>query len=274
MLFEQAFMALPEFLTGLPYKDYRFEGTLLTAFSMAVLQELNGRNINNPISALRSEVGYEVDPTKRADLHVDLSTLNVFTPELAAYDFYPDNWLEAKFMRLNDSGRPTVDSLKSTLLLLKDLLRLTLLPPEHALPSSHAGRYLLHAYQGLPKRHIAKKRNSQGGVQGFTRTWAQSIRTGGRQELTSFRLDREVAQFDQLIGPSFRGMLLDIKVTTFLHEPRSTGSDVYWCYLTRIDDFGIEWNGRRVDRKAGMLTEGALGQLEELASSAAADLAS
>ena len=61
-------MALPEFLTGTPFQRYQFEGTVVTAFAMAVLQELNSRNVQNPISLLRSEVEYPVDRAKRADL--------------------------------------------------------------------------------------------------------------------------------------------------------------------------------------------------------------
>ncbi|NMT03595.1 hypothetical protein HKB22_01435, partial [Vibrio parahaemolyticus] len=85
MIFEQAFMALPEFLTGTPFKRYQFEGTVVTAFSMAVLQELNARNVPNPVSLLRSEVAYPIDIAKRADLHIDLTNLNIFNEELESY---------------------------------------------------------------------------------------------------------------------------------------------------------------------------------------------
>lgn len=116
MLFEQAFMSLPEFLTGLPYQEFDYEGTLMSAFSMAVLQELNGRNINNPISCLRSEVTYPAAPGKRADLHLDLEAMNILTPALNQYGIRRHNWLEAKYFKLNGAGHPTVDRVKVMLL--------------------------------------------------------------------------------------------------------------------------------------------------------------
>ncbi|MEZ5443427.1 MAG: hypothetical protein R3F15_18295 [Lysobacterales bacterium] len=112
MLFEQAFMSLPEFLTGLPYQEFEFEGTLMSAFSMAVLQELNGRNINNPISCLRSEVTY-LAPGKRADLHLDLEAMNILTPALNQYGIRRHNWLEAKYFA-QPAGNPTVDRVKGS----------------------------------------------------------------------------------------------------------------------------------------------------------------
>ena len=252
MLYEQAFVSLPEFLTGLPYRHFDYEGTLMSAFAMAVLQELNGRNINNPISCLRSEVGYHAAPGKRADLHLDLGAMNIMTPTLAQYGVFQHNWLEAKYFKLNKDGHPTVDKLKVTLLLLKDIIRLVALPPEQIGQPSQCGRYLLHAYQGPARKHIAEKKNTQNANPGFTRNWVKLIRTTGQQQITNVHAQQEVGQFDTVIGVNLRQLQLVFGATTFAYEPRTDDSSAYWCYLTRIDDFkvtlGQEWFKREGDR--------------------------
>lgn len=62
-------MAMPEFLTGTPFSTYQFEATIANAFTLAMLQELNARNVQNPISLLRSEVSYP-GTSKHADIHI------------------------------------------------------------------------------------------------------------------------------------------------------------------------------------------------------------
>ncbi len=259
MLYEQAFMSPPEFLTGLPYQDFDYEGTLMSAFSMAVLQELNGRKINNPISCLRSEVTYPAALGKRADIHLDLDAMNILTPELRKYGIYRNNWLEAKYFRLNDAGKPTVYSLKVVLLILKDIIRLVSLPPENDFPTSSAASYLLHAYQGNPKKHIAEKKNSRGGATGFTRSWARKIRLAGIQEIDQIHSQNEVGQFDSVIGNALRGIEISFKVTNFVYEPSTQDSSVFWCYLTRIDDFKVCLGQNWYERKSGVYTESAIG---------------
>lgn len=272
MLYEQAFMSLPEFLTGLPYEGFDYEGTLMSAFSMAVLQELNGRNINNPISCLRSEVSYPAAPGKRADIHLDLEAMNILTPELKQYGVYRHNWLEAKYFRLNGARKPTVDSLKVVLLLLKDIIRLVTLPPENGAPNSEAARFLLHAYQGEPKTHIAEKKNSRAGAIGFTRTWAKRIRSAGIQTIDTIHANNEVSQFDSIIGAPLRGLDLTFKVTNLSYEPRSAGNSVFWCYLTRIDDFKVSFGERWYERKDGVLSESAPGVRENIVADIVAGL--
>lgn len=259
MLYEQAFMSLPEFLTGLPYQNFDYEGTLMSAFSMAVLQELNGRNINNPISCLRSEVTYPVAPGKRADLHLDLQAMNILTPELSKYGIYRNNWLEAKYFRTNDNKKPTVDALKVVLLILKDIIRLVSLLPENDFPTSSAASYLLHAYQGNPKKHIAEKKNSKGEAIGFTRSWVKKIRLAGLQEVEKIHAKDEVGQFDTLIGKSLRGLEISFKATNFIYEPSAQDESVFWCYLTRIDDFKVSLDQDWYERKLGKYSESSKG---------------
>ena len=227
----------------------------MSAFSMAVLQELNGRNINNPISCLRSEVIYPAAPGKRADLHLDLEAMNILTPALNQYGIRRLNWLEAKYFRLNSAGNPTVDRVKVMLLLLKDLIRLACYPPEKDLPNSQASRYLLHAYQGVPTAHIAEKKNSARGAVGFTRSWVKKIRVPGLQTVDQIHASQEVGQFNAVIGAGLRGLEFEFSLTTFAYEPGVPGNNVYWCYLSRLEDFKVTLAGNWFSRTGNTLAE-------------------
>jgi hypothetical protein len=158
MLIEQAFFNLPEILVGSRYPTQDYEGGVVAAFSMAILQELNGRNVNNPISHLIAEriyqidrmlVGnvakkkdearfrYQVNPFRegsgkprylRADLHVSLGGLRTGSAALARYGWRHSNWIEAKFFRdCFNSHSPSKPANGGHLA--ADLIRLMVLPP-------------------------------------------------------------------------------------------------------------------------------------------------
>jgi hypothetical protein len=260
MLFEQAFMALPEFLTGTPFQRYQFEGTVVTAFSMAVLQELNSRNVANPISLLRAEVEYPVDESRRADLHIDLHGLNVMSAPLQSYGYYENNWLEAKFCRLGGNGMPVVSPLTSTFLLLKDLIRLCSLVPDSLVPGekSHCGRYLLHAYQNSPERYLVYSRNQHG--KRAERTWINKVLTAGQQELVVADLELETTStFASYVGRKAGLIKLRAGLCNLVHRPNPTSDAAYYIVLTRIEDFTITVGRRWFRRERGVVTESANG---------------
>ena len=265
MIFEQAFMALPEFLTGLPYEKFEYEGTLMTAYSMAVLQELNGRNVNNPISCLRSEVSYNLPSNKRSDIHLNLDDLKIMTNELSKYGFYKENWLEAKFFRLNSKGRATQNRTTSTFLILKDLIRLIFFPKEEIIRlnniDSISGRYLLHVYEKEPAIHIAsskknsKKGQGQNNGNGFIRSWLRYIMTPGKQNisLNDFHLKKEINEFDKILHKELRDIKLSFNVTNFIHEA-SKENGTFFCCLTRIDDFSVEFSSCKYEREKSKIS--------------------
>jgi len=55
MFTEGAFSTLPEILLGSGYQKQDYESGLVGAFSLALLQALNGRNIANQISCMQHE---------------------------------------------------------------------------------------------------------------------------------------------------------------------------------------------------------------------------
>jgi hypothetical protein len=179
MLIEQAFFNLPEILVGSRYPTQDYEGGVVAAFSMAILQELNGRNANNPISHLIAERIYQVDrmlignvekrkdewrfryqinPFKdgnnkprylRADLHVSLGGLRTGSAALARYGWRHSNWIEAKFFRdcfnSHSPSKPTNGGH-----LAADLIRLMALPPiEHPRKKKPVLNNGTISYQGI-----------------------------------------------------------------------------------------------------------------------------
>ena len=247
-------MALPEFLLGTPYEQYKNEGSLVMAYSMAILQELNGRNVNNPISCLRGEAYYSVAPSRRADIRMDLDSVGVLNDAMRRYCIKRHNWLEAKFFRSED-GEPVLDGTKAVHYILKDLIRLSAFPDETE-DGSTSSRYLLHAYEGDPSGLVSNRRNKKEGVtQGFDRKWLTSLRAAGTQEVDDFHLGEETGQFDTIVGEKLRSIDLSLTVTNFCYEPCNGDDDDYYLYLTRLDSIELEFDGKKVEINGSLMTE-------------------
>ncbi len=245
-------MALPEFLTGAPFKKYDYEGTIVTAFSMAILQELNARNVLNPIAALREEVKYHENGDKRADIMLDLEALNLFTPELKNYGYFQKNWLEAKYFRLNQDGNPKIPTLNATFLLLKDIIRLcTLVPDKKGMEVSDSGRYLLHAYQRNPDIYLNKNGNFR--KKRYEREWISKILSPGEHEINLYDLYYETTKtFDNTISPFLKYIKIKLKIKNLVHKPFKESDSTYYIVLSRIDDFHIQVSQRYLLRHHGV----------------------
>lgn len=74
MIIEQALMNLPETMVGAGFGHKNYEGSIVSAFSLAILQSLNSRNIPNPMSCIIAEYAYERTQSKnlRVDLKISL----------------------------------------------------------------------------------------------------------------------------------------------------------------------------------------------------------
>lgn len=291
MIVEQAFMALPEFLVGAPYLQYDSEATLVMAYAMSVLQELNGRNINNPVAAVRGEVQYPSAVSRRADLHMNLAALGVSTSVLREYGFRDEVWLEAKFFRRNAAGNPRIDGTAATIHLLADLVRLSCLPPESAGQPAQCGRYLLHAYQGNDSHFLKVNKARQSGRAAvaatattparparpnrpaFTRTWVERLTVPGNHTLEGFRTMDEVGGFDKIVGAGLRGLNLKIRVTNLVHAPSSTTNDNFLVVLTRLDEVKVGWGPQQFSVTDATVSEGATGDFAAVQAHVAQNLA-
>lgn len=240
MLYEQAFHHLPEVLHGSGYHSQSYEAGIVGAYSLALLQCLNGRNVRNPISCIVHEKPYSLDPSRafkvgaktrylRADLHLNSKKLLVATEALEQYAWRHYNWLEAKFMRGQSDGESSSsNSTTHTALLIADLIRLSILAP--CGKKSRTGRYLLHVYDAEPGRYLTLKK----------RSYLKRLLSAGSQELDLGDLSVLPAGFKKHLGDLSK-LRLCLNVTNYILDPVShVVNPRYWMILTRIDGIYAE----------------------------------
>ena len=256
MIVEQAFLKLPEVLTGSRFPSQEYEGGIVGAFSMALLQQLNGANLNSPLSAIQHERLYRKknfwvglsgkERHLRADLHLNLKGFRTASKGLSAYGWRHNNWLEAKFFRGSAINAQT----KNTGLLLADLIRLlTLVPIERSkrYPNkTNSGRYLLHVYSGNPDDYLSPSQNvtGQGRVE---RRWLTPMLDYGRWHSCGYvDLNSEADGVLKVINRNMRRLQIKFECTNFVCEPISDTDerDFYCCILTRIDSFSVRKDGK------------------------------
>lgn len=277
MIIEQAFQILPEILCGSRYPGQEYEAGLVSAFTMAVLQELNGRNAPNPLGCIRGECLYDgggFGGTRwlRSDLVVDTSRLRVASSKLGDhYGWRHRNWVECKFMRQRGQG-PVGTKTQITALMAADLVRLaTLIPEAPGVPSSN-GRYMLHVYDRTPPSYLAERRNANtNGPQG-TRRWTKVIVQPGQHECVVNDLSLEPATAQAFTGP-LGDYTLRATLTTQAILPIAVPADppkLYWCYLTRLDGVSVALQGRSFSLSTSRaVTEGHAGDFEWIRSTVA-----
>lgn len=271
MIIESAFGYLPEVLTGSNYAVQKYEAGIVTAVSLAVLQELNARNVPNPLSTLSVEklysndgftrpVGFPKEGTPRylrADLFLDTSRTFAATQALARFGWRHRNWLEAKFFRKGKSSSTT-----NAALLFGDLLRLcALVPPEvvkkrgaDQLPSPCdilsengnytdlcVGRYLLHVYDDDPGELVGKT----------GRPWIKKMRTAGKVEFkTKISDDKAEKGFRKALSEHLDSLEIEVAMTNMIvSQTTSATQGRYFCALSRIDSFSISFDAARWDEK-------------------------
>src|SRR5689334_18627892 len=142
MILEGAFYKLPEILLSTFKPRHQYEGTLAGHYAMALLVELNSRNIGSPQVRIHLEHPYDVEekPFHRADVYIDLRGL--FPTTLEPYGTVEHNWVEAKyFVSLARSVKQ--NARKNVALITQDLMRLCLNTPEPRTSTRDSARYLL-----------------------------------------------------------------------------------------------------------------------------------
>jgi len=237
MIVEQAFIALPELLLGNTYSVQDYEAGIIGVLSLAILQELNGRNAVHPIRHLHAERRYRVGSHRRADLCVNLRRLLISNTNLAHYGWRHENWIEAKFYRNKTTvQRHATNKSAYQGQLISDLIRLTCLVPLTLGKRDSSGRYFLHVYDDEPRYYLAYK----------DRPWVRSLHTAGRQDLVIDTLAAESQTAKAKFGEALVGLIIQATVTNFVNFPITTegGDRHYWCVLSRFDAFSVRHDGR------------------------------
>ena len=235
MLVEQAFFALPEVLHGSGYQSQSYESGIVSAFTLSLLQVLNGRNVPNPIGCLQSERLYrsggvftqgESPRYLRADLFADVGRLFVANKILSQYGWRHHIWMECKFLRGQAGNGDKHAGNKSPITgsFIADLLRLSLLVPEKT-NKTRSSRYFLHVYDADPKYYLTLR----------GRPWCKGVVSLGKQEINLNDLQDEPSTVKKLIG-DLPGLDVKLGVTNFHIGPLHVNHrPAYSCWLTRID---------------------------------------
>lgn len=242
MLIEQAFFNLPEVLAGTRYPKLEYESGLVMALTHALLQELNGRNANNPLSYFqierlyRSGGNFPYTNTKRflrADLFVNLSQLGIGNKHVRQYGWKHRNWLEAKFFRNSNSNRT-----HNVAYVLADILRLAILVPEgtNSLPlddpryRSSSARYFLHVYDDDPKNYLALS----------NKKWLKLLVTSGKHTLEIKGLQSLAKSIIEKLG-DVTELEVKLEVQNRVIEPIYVEQQpAYYCVLSRLDKIKVE----------------------------------
>ena len=251
MLIEQAFFSLPEVLHGSGYQQQDYESGIVGAFTLSLLQVLNGRNVPNPVGCLQSEKmfraggdfpGHPAPRYLRADLFVDVTRMTVANRRLAQYGWRHNAWLEGKFLRRPAAGANTHSPNKTSSVasFAADLIRLAVLVPEAIGGLSKAGRYFLHVYDQPPEFYLTFQ----------NRAWCKRICSEGANTINIGNLGNEPATFHRLLG-DMGDLSMSLTVTNFVAKPIiSVHRPVYWCHLTRIDTVQATLGDRSVSINA------------------------
>lgn len=264
MLIEQAFLQLPEVLVGSGYPTQDYESGIVAAMSLSLLQQLNGRNVQNPLSLIQLEKPFRArrghwlaeDGKKRylrADLHLNSYEIAVGNPRLSAYGWRHSNWMEAKFFRSYDSkGKPKKSSNQPlhTADLLADLLRILILVRREVAKKDekiYTGRYLLHVYLRRLSDHLCVERNIPIGEQvpdgpkRRMRPWLAGITTPGIQPKVEFRIGDETKTIRDKLNSNLNDVVIEFVAENYVVQPTEVDGDIpiYVCHLTRINSFKI-----------------------------------
>ncbi len=247
MLIEAAFLNLPPVLTSSFDHADTYEGTLVTAFVSAIKIELNGRNTPNAFEHIYTEKPYptvEAGHSKwRADLLVKLAGAVPISGRMELYGARELNWLEMKAFFGSTRSRSAQPKTANVGLLVRDVLRLCLLPEELRGRIRQNARYLLVVFANPPADSLAFASNTEG------RTWLSNLFREGPANV-EIDLSREPTSLRQAIGPGFTddsSLKLSIRAHTSVFQPvAQEPAPVFWGFLVRINGFELSVPGATV----------------------------
>jgi len=264
MLIEAAFFKLPEVLTSRFDHADTYEATLLSSFVACVMMELNARNVQNAYEHLATEKPYPTtypgERRWRADLLLKLEGAVNIDARRKLYGMRPLTWVELKgfFESTRSSSTPPKTVMAGSVL--RDLLRVCLLPEELQGKIRQNARYILVVFANPPRESLPF-----GGSSG-ARAWLESLFTDGKS-VVDVRLVDEPKSLRRAVGEGFvtdSDLSVSLLVRTHVFEPQAAvPSPVFWGYLIQVKSFTVvtpigevtfedapdtEWTADRIER--------------------------
>ncbi|MDG5854394.1 hypothetical protein [Clostridium beijerinckii] len=225
MIIEAALLKLPEILTGYEDTDGLYEANIANLFAMAVLTELNARNIDNPLEKIQMEKRYSADKNIRCDMYLDFSKV-IIKDRLSKYGVYQKNWIEFKYFGGINRNKGNETKSENAGSIVYDIFRLI----KYTNKSNNEGIYAMCCFNNSIDKYLAFNKQN-----GNERTWLKNILKSGINKW-EFDLDKE----PNTIKKVFKGInKVKMKVTTrtTCFEPLEKNSlDAFWGYLIQIID--------------------------------------
>lgn len=237
MIVESAFLKLPELLMSSSGWNTSYETTLVHFLATALYMELDSRNIPCPYEHIQMEKPYPSKITgltpRRSDLFLTIGAGPIAPPMSHQYGLREQNWFEVKqFLgEIKGNSQPTKTSNNGQVI--KDFLRLCLLPEEYPGQIRRNARYFLSVFADPPEKHL-----TLGKTNWLKKMFSErdpEIEIIPSEEPQSFQKELTHKPKDLTgLKLSFRLKVIDFKPEDMTLRPR------FWGYLFRIKCFKIE----------------------------------
>ncbi|MEN6459763.1 MAG: hypothetical protein ABFC94_00130 [Syntrophomonas sp.] len=229
MIIEGALLKLPEILMGYDDVDGLYEANIANLFAMAVIVELNARNIDNPLEKIQMEKRYSSDKNIRCDMYLDFSKV-ILKNKLHKFGNYQRNWLEFKYFGGLDRNKGTETKSENAGSIIYDIYRLIKFSDD----SGEEGKYIVCCFNKHPKKYLAFGRQD-----GSDREWLREIIKPGINEW-DFNLDEEPNTVKKVFK-EISNLKMRVKTRTTCFEPLEEDSQKsFWGYLIQILGSQIE----------------------------------
>lgn len=239
MLIESAFLKLPELMLSNYSHNGNVEAMVVHHLATGMQMELNSRSVPFAYSHITIEKPYPKQRRTGTVFRADLLFESVGTipsvARLEQYGFKEKQWLEAKTFFSKGSSSPATT--QNVGRVVKDVIRLCLLPEELQGRISQNGRYVLLVFDKHPTKYLAYS----------GRDWLRKI-FEERTPSVSIELNSEKPSLvSSIVGQNSINARVDLSLSVLHFEPSvEIPAPVYWGYLFRIDKFAISINDKSI----------------------------
>jgi hypothetical protein len=239
MLIESAFLKLPELMLSSYTHKGNVEAMVVHHLVTGLQMELNSRSVPFAYNHIMVEMPYpkqsRAGTVFRADLLFESGGSVPSVARLEQYGFKEKQWLEAKSFFSKGSSSPA--KTQNIGRVVKDLVRLCLLPEELRGRIRQNGRYVLLVFDKHPAMYLAYS----------GRAWLEQI-FKERTPSISIDLSKEKRSLiSAIVAQGSVNARVDLSLSVLHFEPSTdTPAPVYWGYLLRIDKFSVWINDKSI----------------------------
>jgi hypothetical protein len=244
MLIESAFLKLPELMLSSYTHRGNVEAMVVHHLATGLQMELNARSVPFGYNYITVEKPYpkqsRTGTVFRADLLFESGGSVPRGARIDQYGFKENQWLEAKSFFSKGSSSPA--KTQNIGRVVKDVIRLCLLPEELQGSIRQNGRYVLLVFDKHPAKYLAYS----------DRGWLRQI-FEERAPSVSIDLNSEKpSMVSSIVSQDSINAQVDLSLSVMHFEPSAkTPAPVYWGYLLRINRFAISINGKAIKSDGG-----------------------